>query len=163
MILVFSWICGNIRSRIPSTLRKVLPTMSGFNLNDSFTDSNLEKAGVWVDFFDGSRLKIASKESPEYKAYLARLAQQHKLKIGSKKIKPETMSLMKTVMSDAMAKCLLVDWDNISLNGEENVPYSHEVGKMACLNSHILFDFVDAASEDNARFQIEQEEEVKKS
>lgn len=133
-----------------------------FNLNESFTDGNLEKEGVWVDFFDSARLKIASKESPEYKAYLAKLAQRHKLKIGSKKIKPETMTLMKTVMADAMAKCLLVDWEGISLNGEDNVPYSHEVGKMACLNSHVLFDFVDAASEDNARFQIELEETVKK-
>lgn len=133
-----------------------------FNLNESFSDTNLEKEGVWCDFFDGARLKIASKESPEYKAYLAKLAQRHKLQIGSKKVKAETMTLMKTVMADAMSKCLLVDWEGISLNGEDNVPYSHEVGKMACLNSHILFDFIDAASEDNARFQIELEETVKK-
>jgi hypothetical protein len=133
-----------------------------FNLNESFSDTNLEREGVWCDFFDGARLKIASKESPEYKAYLAKLAQRHKLKIGSKKVRPETMTLMKDVMSDAMAKNLLVDWEGISLNNEENVPYSHEVGKMACLNSHVLFDFVDSASEDNARFQIEQEEIVKK-
>ena len=132
-----------------------------FNLNSTFTDGNLEKEGVWVDYFEGSKLKVASKESPEYKAYLARLAQRHKLKIGGQP-KPETMVLMKSVMSDAMAKHLLLDWKGISLNGEEEVPYSYATGKMVLLNSIELYEFVDNAAEDHAQFRIEQEEEVKK-
>jgi hypothetical protein len=133
----------------------------GFDLNSTFTDGNLEREGVWVDYFEGSQLKIASKESPEYKAYLARLAQRHKLKIGGKP-KPETMVLMKDVMSDAMAKHLLLDWSGISLNGEDEVPYSYATGKMACLNSVELYEFVDNAADDHAQFRHEQEEEVKK-
>jgi hypothetical protein len=132
-----------------------------FDLNSTFTDGNLERDGVWIEYFEGSQLKIASKESPEYKAYLARLAQRHKLKIGGKP-RPETMSLMKTVMSDAMAKHLLLDWKGISLNGEEEVPYSYATGKMVLLNSIELYEFVDNAAEDHAQFRIEQEEEVKK-
>lgn len=132
-----------------------------FNLNSTFTDGNLEREGVWVDYFEGSQLKIASKESPEYKAYLARLAQRHKLKIGGKP-RPETMTLMKDVMSDAMAKYLLLDWKGISLNGEEKTPYSYATGKMVLLNSAELYEFVDNAAEDHAQFRREEEEAVKK-
>lgn len=134
----------------------------GFNLNSTFTDSNLERTGVWADYYGGSRLKIASKESPEYKAYLAKLAQRNRVKIGTKDPTPEQMVLLRQVMSDAMAKHLLLDWENISLNGEDAVPYSFETGKMVLLNSNELYEFVDSVADDNSQFRIAQEEEVKK-
>lgn len=138
-----------------------------FSLNSTFVDSNKEKSGIWVEFFEGSELKIASKDSPMYKAYLANLARKNKVKIGEKNVRPETMELMQLVTCDAMAKHLLLDWKGIALDvggedGAEEVPYSYDTGKMALLNSHELFDFVDEVADDSSRFAAAQEEEVKK-
>lgn len=131
-------------------------------LNNSYTDPKRESEGVWEDYYEGSKLLIASKNNPEYKAMLARLAQRHKLKIGSKNIRPENMVLMRDITAEAMATHILMDWKGISVMQGDETPYSPAVGKTALLNSSELFEFVDSASDDQSRFYAEREEEVKK-
>mgnify|MGYP003377726433 CR=1 FL=1 len=43
------------------------------------TDETSAKEGVWVDFYGGSRLRIASTHSPSYKSKLTKLARANRL------------------------------------------------------------------------------------
>lgn len=134
-----------------------------FNLTDTFSDEEKQTSGVWVEFYEGSSLLIASKNSSKYKAYLANLARKNKVRIGKKKVSEETMRLMEDITCEAMSKHLLLGWKGISMSGDgEETPYSSEAAKVALLNSSELFEFVDDAAEDSARFEIEQAEELKK-
>lgn len=134
-----------------------------FNLTETFSDQEKQISGVWVEFYEGSSLLIASKNSSKYKAYLANLARKNRVKIGKKKVSEETMRLMEDITCEAMAHHILLGWKGISMSREGGeTKYSTDGAKVALLNSSELFDFVDEVADDSARFEIEQAEELKK-
>lgn len=134
-----------------------------FNLTSTFSDQELQTNGVWIEFYEGSQLLIASKNSSKYKAYLANLARKNRVKIGKKKVSEETMRLMEDITCEAMAHHILLGWKGIAMSGDgKETPYSPEGAKVALLNSSELFEFVDEVADDSARFEVEQAEELKK-
>lgn len=129
-----------------------------FDLDDLMADANVMEEGIWVDFYGDSRLKIASSDSPKYNSYLARLARQNRIKLDDEN--PQYFQLIQDITAEAKAKHILLDWENIKINGKKT-PYSWEVGKQALLNSPKLREFVDEFASDFRNFKKELEEEVK--
>lgn len=129
-----------------------------FDLSDLMADADTMEEGVWVEFFGDSKLKIASADSPKFNSYLARLARQNKVRLDSED--PKYFSTVQKITAEAKAKHILLDWENIKINGKKT-PYSWEKGMDALLNSPKLREFVDEFSGDFRNFKKELEEEVK--
>jgi hypothetical protein len=131
------------------------------DLNDLFVDPEVGQEGVWVDFYNGSRLKVASTESPKYKSYLAKLARQNKLQLDD--ANDDSAALVQEITADALSKHVLLDWESVSISGQPNVAYTPEIGKQALLMAPKLREFVmDQAGSSNL-FKKKVVEEVKKS
>ena len=96
-----------------------------FNLNELETNKEAEKDGVWVDYLDGSRLKIARMGNQSYKAFLAMKYKQNRIVIdrGDK----NSDALAETINIEAVARFILLDWEGINL-GKKSTEYSPEIG-----------------------------------
>ncbi len=84
----------------------------GFNFADLMVDDTLSREGVWVDFYGGSRLKIASTNSSAYKSKLQRIT------------------------AEALATTVLLDWEGIHWPNADgtvthNVAYTPKLGMEA--------------------------------
>lgn len=121
------------------------------NLDDLFIDQEVGEAGVWVDFYNGSKLKLASSENAKYKAHLAKLARKHRLQLDQSN--DDSTALIQEITSEALAKYVLLDWYGVSLGGEEDTPYSPEKGKLALINAPKLREFVTEQAADNTNFK----------
>ena len=135
--------------------------MTQFNLDELFSDKKLEEEGIWIEFYEGSRLKIASMDSKAYKAELANLARKNKLRMDDDN--PDYYDLIQELTCEALAKHVLKDWEGIQLNGEKNAKYKPSVGKQVLLQASKLRAFVEEAASDYKNFKKKLEEEVKNS
>lgn len=134
---------------------------AGFDLDSLFSNPEMEIEGVWVDFFGGSRLKIASTDSQLYKARLAKLAKKHRLQLDSDN--DESIRLVSEITAEALADTVLLDWERINIDGQKNAKYTKELGKKALLNSSKFRTFVEENAADYSNFQDELKEDVGKS
>lgn len=132
----------------------------GFDLGELFTDRNLETEGVWVPYFGGSKLKIASMQSPIYKAYLAKLAKKHKLQLDDDN--DDAVELVSQITAQAMAKHILLDWEGIDLPGKPDAKYTPELGEEVLLRAAKFKEFVAEAADEHTNFKTTAEA-VKKS
>jgi hypothetical protein len=92
------------------------------DINKVRTDPEKELQGVWTDFAEGIRLKIARAGNPAYRKLLRELSEPH-----IKDIRNGTMDeeLNSTILKKVRAITILLDWENIEENGQE-VSYSKE-------------------------------------
>lgn len=132
-----------------------------FNIEELFADAKKEQEGVWVDFYAGSRLKIASTEAKEYKAELANQARKHKLQLDSDN--KDFFDLITELTCEALSKHVLKGWEGINIGDQENVPYTPAVGKEMLQKSAPLRAFVEEAAGDHKTFREQVVEEVKNS
>jgi hypothetical protein len=123
----------------------------GFNLDDYFFDADLSKEGVWVNFFNGSAIKLAAHENSRHQADRSRLARKHRLQLDqANDASPE---LVMQITCECLAKHVLLDWKNINLGNETNVPYTIERGILALKKSQKLREFVTEQSSLASNFQ----------
>lgn len=132
--------------------------MSGFNLDSDVFDAELSEEGVWVDFYSGSQLKLASTDNKKYKATLAKSARKHRLLLDQ--TNDDQFELVQRITCEALAKHVLLDWKGIHMGGVENVPYSVEKGIQALLKSARLREFVTEQAALASNFQKVVEKEV---
>jgi uncharacterized protein (DUF885 family) len=116
-----------------------------FDLTSLTIDESVSKDGVWIEFLNDSKLKIASSNSHVYKAFVTRLYKQHRLRLDDSN--SENFKLIQEITAKALAAVVLLDWSNINFtdaagNLVENIPYSKEVGERALLQADQLREFV---------------------
>ena len=116
----------------------------GFNFADIMVDKDLSEEGVWVDFYGGSRLKIASTSSPAYKSKLSKLARANKLILDDSN--PENFEAVQRITAEALATTVLLDWQGIHWPNADgtttyNIPYTPKLG-MKALRTDKFRDFV---------------------
>jgi hypothetical protein len=122
-----------------------------FNLEDLIINPLTGAEGVWVKFYGGSELKVASTESKAYKAGLSQLAKKHKIEMEDSN--PDYFEIIQEITTEALAAHVLKGWKGINLGEEQNVPYTPERGKQALLLSPVLRDFVLEKARDPATFR----------
>lgn len=124
---------------------KTLASTGGFNFGELMTDASAAKEGVWIDFYGGSRLKIASTHSPSYKSKLTKLARANRLILDDSN--PDNYEAVQKITAEAISTTVLLDWDGIHWPNPDgtttlNVPYSPKLGMQALLSSDKFRDFV---------------------
>lgn len=127
--------------------------MAGFTIEEDRFDPMLSEEGVWVDFYNGSRLRLASTESKKYKAALAKAARKHRLLLDS--TNDDNFELIQRITCECLAKYVLLGWEGVTMNGQENIPYSFENGVKALTISQKLREFVTEQAGMASNFQLE--------
>lgn len=117
----------------------------GFNFGELLTDETTAKEGVWVDFYGGSQLKIASTHSPAYKSKLTKLARANRLILDDSN--PENFEAVQKVTAEALSTTVLLDWKGIHWPNPDgsvtnNIAYTPKLGMQALLKSDKFRDFV---------------------
>jgi len=98
-----------------------MPTLKEF-----MTDPELEKAGRWVEWLGGIRLRVARWGNPAFEAELERLREPHIKEHRNGTLPTE---LAEEITKRAAASTILLDWANIQDEETlEDLPYSPEVG-----------------------------------
>lgn len=128
----------------------------GFDLLSLAPDDNMAENGVWLEFFGGSRLKIAKAQNTKHQAFMNKA-----YKVNRRKLDMEDKNadkLAEDISREAAARYLLKDWEGISINGEMKA-YSYELGIEAMKLVPELKSEVDEQSRRLQNFQISDEEE----
>lgn len=134
--------------------------MGSFNLDALVMDDKISESGVWVDFYQGSKLKIASSDSRRYKSALSREAKKHRIEMDDSN--PENYDIIMKVTCKVQAEHILLDWKGIDFQGKEDVQYTPEMGMLALLSSPKLRDFIGEKSNEVDIFKAKTVEAVKK-
>lgn len=96
------------------------------DLSKSFgVDKRSAEEGKWFDLENGGRVKVAKLGCPAFKAEVQRLQKPHLAVLQSSM---DSTELLDKITITAMSRTVLVDWDNISMDGE-SLEYSSEKAK----------------------------------
>lgn len=92
------------------------------------TDEKAEIEGVWISLPEGARVRVARWLNEAHTAALNafKMPFQDQLRAGVQL--PDDVS--QDINNKAMAKAILVDWDGVKVNGNEE-PYTEELGYKA--------------------------------
>lgn len=93
------------------------------NINNIRTDLNKEADGVWVDFVEGIRLKIARARNSKYVEFLRSLTENKRKEIRNDDIKTEDFA---DILMQVRAKTILLGWENIQDDNGNEILYSYE-------------------------------------
>jgi len=128
-----------------------------FDLMSMAPDKEMSQEGVWVDFFDNARLKIAQRNNPKHQRHLTQQYKIHRRKIDLEDENAD--KLADKISLEGLAKYVLLDWENMTWNGQENIPYTPELGFSAMTNVPVLRKEVEDQSDRLQNFQAHNNEE----
>ena len=125
------------------------------NIEKIKTDLNKENEGVWVDFAEGIRLKIARARNPKYQELLRSLLEPKRKDIRDDNVKIEDFN---EILLEVRAKTILLDWENIEEDTDlhkGSVPYSSEKAKEYFENPELrdFYQFVVLISENAEQYK----------
>lgn len=120
-------------------------------------DKQKEVEGVWFPLDKNARILIARRNNPKYQEYI-REHLSHLRVIGAQRVNSNDDDLVDSVVLDAYARTIILDWEGFTVDGGKSYPYSIE-------NARELLEIADfrevvfALSQDLSAFQSEVEEE----
>lgn len=118
------------------------------DLNEFKKDAQKEQDGIWIDGPEGSRFRIRSADSKQYRNALAALARKY----SPGRLRKDGETQLKMVI-EAMAEALVLDWDGIEDNGQP-LPCTKE-NAMRILSITELRELVASEAQDIANFRSE--------
>lgn len=86
------------------------------DIENAFADPEIEREGVWVDYRDGSRVKVARLGNPLYTRAQDAALKPHRRKQRAGNMESE---LETKLLCEVIAKTVLVDWEGFTKNGKE--------------------------------------------
>lgn len=95
-----------------------------FDLMSLAPDQNMAEEGVWIDFFEDSKLKIAQAQNSKHQAFINVTYKQHRRKLDIENKAAD--DLAETISIEGYARHVLRDWSGITVNGKDE-PYSPEL------------------------------------
>lgn len=115
----------------------------GFNIKELELDPEKEKRGVWVEYAEGFRIKLARWNNPQFRTCLDELTAGN---LAFAQRSRRSRSYTTETIKKAMARHILLDWEGLE---EENgtgelvaVPYSEEKAFELLSRSEIFCDDV---------------------
>jgi hypothetical protein len=85
------------------------------DINKAFSNPETEKEGTWVDYRDGSRIKVARIGNPNFvRSYNAKM-KPHRRKQRDGTLDDELESRL---LCEAVAESVLLDWEGFTENGK---------------------------------------------
>lgn len=123
------------------------------DLKQSFgIDKRDAESGKWFDLEDGGRVRVAKLGCLRFKAEVQRLQKPHLAVLQSSMDSSELLDKITVV---AMSRTILVDWDNINLDGEA-VEYSSAKAEEMMLMFPDFREIVSALSIERRNFMPEE-------
>lgn len=120
---------------------------------------NAQKDGVWATLGESS-FKIAHIGNLKFQRILNRLQAPHRKEIAKGTLDP---GISKKLLSEAMAKGLVLDWKDVVDADGKDVPFDEGICEKCLYNNDEVRDFVQEFSQDMANFKTEELEEERKS
>lgn len=77
-------------------------------------DPELERQGVWCDFGDGMRVKIARWGNPDFQRLLVALQKPYRFQLDTGTLPPD---VDRQIMNELIAKTIIRDWEHVELDG----------------------------------------------
>jgi len=118
----------------------------------------LTESGVWTTF-SGSKFLITHLSSIRFQREVTRLQQPYRKKIDAGTMDPK---VAKDLMCQAMAKGLILDWQDVTNNAKESVAYSSEAAYTALSNDPEFRELVSDFASNLENFREAELEEVGK-
>lgn len=111
-------------------------------LSDLKADLALMSDGRWVDYEDGTRLKIASIQNRDYQRASAEALEAWLEEHPGKEL---TDDVRRSILIGPIAKCILRDWDGFLGDDDASLPYTPELGAQVLADPAYrdLYDFID--------------------
>ncbi len=120
------------------------------------TVTPVEIQGVWMDGPGDIKLRLARWHHPDHKEYL-RVARSERPDISEAEV-------TETIMIPSIAKCILLDWQNMQDENGVDIPYSQEMALDLLTQSRDMADqIVSMAIEGEAYHREKEAEDTKKS
>ena len=126
------------------------------DISKAFADPKLEKAGVWLEYRDGSQVKVARAGNQVFsRAHAARMKPHlRKQRDGNMDAEVETR-----ILCEAIAEGILVDWKGFEEDGKElkytkarasallisSMDFRNEVVELAATEAYFHADFEEAS------------------
>ena len=113
------------------------------DIDNAFADPEIEREGTWVDYRDGSRIKIARIGNPNFTRSQDAMFKAHRKKQRAGNLESE---LETSLLCQVIAKTVLLDWEGFEQGGK---PFKYSQERAAnLLNQSIDFrnDVVEYAS-----------------
>lgn len=132
------------------------------DIDNAFTDPEIEREGIWVDYRDGSKVKVARIGNPNFtRIYDAKLKpHRRKQRAGSMETELETR-----ILCEVVAKTVLLDWKGFTQGkGEDKKEYKYtEKRAFDMLSKSIDFrnEIVDLAAAEETFHQDDQKDSEK--
>lgn len=86
------------------------------------TDETGEAEGVWIDWAEGARLKVARLGNPTYQKRFQALLKPHR-HLRDRGLLPE--DVQSEILNKCIAETILVDWEGVEYEGKA-LPYSSD-------------------------------------
>jgi len=125
-------------------------------LSELKTDENLENEGVWVTLPSKIRLKIGRSGSEAWKREYGKIHRERARGFRQGKVPDD---LLEEIVLEAMARTILLGWENIEDDNGLPIPYSVENARKL-LSVREIRDDVTALSQENDLFRAEQIEDI---
>lgn len=120
------------------------------------TDKTRENEGVWTTLPNGVRLKVGRSGSERWKEEYAKIHREGTRGYRQGKVPDE---LLEKVVMEAMARTILLGWENIEDDDGQPIPYSLENARKLLAVREIRDD-VTALSQENELFRAVQIEDI---
>lgn len=132
------------------------------NIEKIKTDSQKEDNGVWIDFEEGIRLKIARARNSAYRELLRQLTEPHRKTIREGDAELE---LLENLLRQVRAKTILLGWENIEDKDGNSIEYSSEQALAFFKDTELrdFYTFVILESENMENFKKELIEDSEKN
>jgi len=123
------------------------------------TDKEKEIEGVWEDFGDGCRIKIARAGNPNYEKEFQRLIKPHRKALRRNSLSND---VAKELYAKCMARAIVLDWEGLEEDGKD-IPYSVENAERILLQYPDLSQHIQEISESAETFRQELVEDSEKN
>ena len=121
-------------------------------------DVRHESEGVWVDYYDGIRIKVARTGNPKQIQTYDQMTKKYQKKGFDK----QPMLKRRAVNSAVLARTVLMDWSGVEDENGKNLKYTIEEGEKTLNNDISFYHFVSSESDDESVFRLERLESTGK-
>lgn len=123
------------------------------------TDKVAEKEGIWKDFGNGCKIKIARIGNPNYKKTFQKLTKPHAKSIRRGSLSDEVADAL---LIEAMSKDIVIGWTGM-YEGIDKVEYSHAECIRILTEYPDLRDQINEYANEMETFKVEEDEELEKN
>lgn len=129
-----------------------------FKISRLKADPQREVEGVWVDVYDGLRLRVARLTNPHFREAVRKQGRKHQLSMRRGLVDDAQLDDITRV---AVAKYVLLGWENLVDDNDKPIPYSPEKALEIFKESPDFYDMVIEYANDITLFKDAVAEDAK--